>query len=128
MIKIESEGDFKNLTKFLDKAKDTRHMLMLAGIERVAQEGVEALKSATPQRTGTTANSWSYEIEDSDGEIVVYWSNDNIVDGVNIAVILQYGHATGTGGYVEGIDYINPALEPIFDTITEDMWEVVTSS
>ena len=128
MIKIESEGDFKNLTKFLDKVKDTRHMLMLAGIERVAQEGVEALQSATPQRTGTTANSWSYEIEDNEGELVVYWSNDNIVDGVNIAVILQYGHATGTGGYVEGIDYIKPALEPIFDTITEDMWEVVTSS
>lgn len=128
MLKIKSEGEFKNLTKFLDKAKDTRHLMMLAGIERVAKDGVEALRAATPQKTGTTANSWSYEIEDDDGKIVVYWSNDNVNDNVNIAIILQYGHATGTGGYVEGIDYINPALEPIFDTITEDMWEVVTSS
>lgn len=127
MIRIESEGDFKDLKKYLEKNSDIGSQLAALSIQRIADEGVKALEEATPQRTGTTAHSWSYEIEEENGEIVVYWTNDNIVDNVNIAIIIQYGHSTGTGGYVEGIDYINPALQPIFDQMSEDMWEAVTS-
>lgn len=89
--------------------------------------GVEALRDVTPVDTGTTADSWDYTIERKPGSVSIYWTNSNINDGVVIAVILQYGHGTGTGGYVEGTDYIRPAMKPVFDQIAKDAWEEITN-
>lgn len=97
-------------------------------LDRFGQEGVAALSSATPVDSGKTAASWSYEIERGDGKTVISWSNSNVNDGVNIAVILQYGHGTGTGGFVQGRDYINPAIQSVFDRIAEEAWREVTKS
>lgn len=97
-------------------------------LERYGQEGVSALSSATPTDTGTTANSWSYEVSSNGDTHTIYWSNSNTNKGVNIAVILQYGHGTGTGGYVAGRDYINPAMRPIFDRIAEEAWKEVVNA
>ena len=97
-------------------------------LEQYGQAGAEALASATPVDSGKTAASWGYEIEETPGGVSIYWTNSNIQDGVNIAVILQFGHGTGTGGYVRGIDYINPALRPIFEQIADKAWKEVTSA
>lgn len=98
-------------------------------LNTMGQEGVSALAAATPKDTGLTASLWSYEISKSGESPAIYWTNDHIENGtVVIAVILQYGHGTGTGGYVRGRDYINPAIQPIFDTIADRVWEEVTSS
>ena len=91
-------------------------------MDQYGKEGVEALARATPKDTGKTAASWSYAVHKSDGRITITWSNSNIVDGVPIAVILQYGHGTRNGGYVEGVDYINPAMRPIFERIAQRAW------
>jgi len=99
---------------------------MLESLEIFAQQGVNALASATPIDSGLTAASWSYEIEQSGDSVSIRWVNNNIEDNVNVAVILQYGHGTGTGGYVSGYDYINPAIQPIFDQIADDVWKRVT--
>lgn len=96
-------------------------------LEKYAQEGVAALSSATPVDSGLTAASWDYEIVKKKGAISIYWTNSNINAGVPIAVILQYGHGTNNGGYVQGRDYINPAIRPIFDKIAENAWKEVTS-
>lgn len=95
-------------------------------LEKYAIKGVEALSLATPEDTGKTAASWTYDIRRTSSGLAIVWRNTNIVNGVPIAVILQYGHATGTGGYVEGRDYINPAIRPIFDKIAKSAWEEVT--
>lgn len=87
--------------------------------------GVQALEQATPKRTGFTASSWYYEIVENDAGVSIQWKNRNVQNGVNVAVLLQYGHGTGTGGYVEGIDYINPAMRPIFETIADKAWEAI---
>jgi hypothetical protein len=92
------------------------------------QQGVEALASVTPIETGLTASSWGYEIIDNEGGIRINWTNDHIEDGVNIAVILQYGHSTGNGGYIAGIDYINPSMQPVFDQVIMDLWRRVSSA
>lgn len=92
------------------------------------QQGVDALASVTPIETGLTASSWGYEIIDNEGGIRINWTNDHIEDGVNIAVILQYGHGTGTGGYIAGIDYINPSMQPVFDQVIMDLWRRVSSA
>lgn len=126
MIGFKQEGDFDNLNKFLKTNIDI-NSLVTKTIESIAEQGVEALSSATPVRTGKTAASWSYRIENKKGTTTVLWTNDNVVDGVNIAIIIQYGHGTRNGGYVEGVDYINPALKPIFDQMTESMWKAVLS-
>lgn len=97
-------------------------------LERYAQMGVSALASATPVDSGQTASCWGYEIEMSGEDATIYWTNTNQNKGVYIAVILQYGHGTGTGGYVQGIDYINPAIRPVFDKIAEEAWREVTSA
>lgn len=97
-------------------------------LERYAQEGVSALASATPVDSGTTANSWGYEIEYSGESATIYWTNTNANKGVVIAVILQYGHGTGTGGYVQGRDYINPAMRPVFDQIADAAWREVVNA
>lgn len=89
------------------------------------EEGVKALSQATPSRTGLTANSWYYEIRQDPGCVRIDWLNSNVHDGVNIAILLQYGHATGNGGYVEGIDYINPAMRSVFEKLAGDLWEEV---
>lgn len=90
--------------------------------------GVEALRSATPIDTGTTAASWRYGVKMEANMVTLYWNNDNDVSGVKVAVILQYGHGTGTGGYVVGLDYINPALKPVFDKIIDEVWKKVTNA
>lgn len=124
-IKITSKGDFNKTFKFLEKMKNFQIRKIL---ERYGQEGVSALSSATPTDTGTTANSWSYEVSSNGDTHTIYWSNSNTNKGVNIAVILQYGHGTGTGGYVAGRDYINPAMRPIFDRIAEEAWKEVVNA
>lgn len=97
-------------------------------LEAAGQRGVDALSLATPVSSGLTAASWRYEISTKEGLITLSWHNTNIVSGVNVAVILQYGHATGTGGWVAGRDYINPAIGSIFDDIANDVWKKVTSA
>ena len=123
MIEFIAKGSFDKTFAFLKRNRK----LNLKDFAKFGQAGVDALRQATPKDSGLTADSWYYEIVDSDGALAIQWFNSNVVDGwCNIAVILQYGHATGTGGYVEGIDYINPALRPIFDKIAKGAWEEVT--
>ena len=125
MITITSTGDFKRLEKFLYQMKSQK---FLSAVTKYAQKGVDALASVTPVDSGKTANSWDYEIVTGPQTTNIYWINSNINNGVNIALILQYGHGTGTGGYVEGRDYINPAIRPIFDSMTDGIWKEVTSA
>ena len=123
MIKFRHKGDFSNLTKFLEKAKEA---VRLGNLDKYGREGVAALASATPIDTGLTAGSWYYEIENKNGRATISFHNSNIQNGVPIAIILQYGHGTGNGGWVEGRDYINPAIQPIFDKIVNNAWREVT--
>jgi hypothetical protein len=125
MIKITSTGDFSRTFKFLEKMKN-RNIRQL--LEKYANQGVSALSNATPVDSGLTANSWTYSIEVSGESAKIYWSNTNTNKGVNIALILQYGHGTGTGGYVQGRDYINPAMRPVFDKIAEEAWMEVVNA
>lgn len=122
MITIKHKGDFKKTDNFLAKILKRDYVSVL---NKYGQQGVAALSSATPVDTGLTANSWSYEIVEDSSGIKIYWKNSNIVKGVPIAVILQYGHGTGTGGYVEGTDYINPALKSVFEKIADAAWKEV---
>lgn len=121
-IKITQKGDFKQTEKYLKKSMGLDYRSVL---EKYAREGVNALSAATPVESGETAMSWDYEIERKGSSISIIWKNHNINQGVNIAVILQYGHATRNGGWVEGRDYINPALRPIFDALAEAAWKEV---
>ena len=123
MISFRQKGDFSKLTGFLERAKEA---VKLGDLDKFGRAGVEALSSATPVNTGKTANSWYYEIENKNGTATISLNNSNIQNGVPIAIILQYGHGTGTGGWVEGRDYINPAIRPIFDEIAENAWKEVT--
>ena len=118
------KGDFKKLPPYLEKIRDQRHMQIL---EKYAQIGVEALRNATPVDTGLTAASWEYKIqnEPSRGRASIEFHNTNINNYVNIAVILDTGHGTGTGGWVEGKHYIDPALQPIIDQLAQEVWEEV---
>lgn len=122
MITIKSKGNFKKTDNLLAKILKRDYVTVLT---KYGQLGVEALRNATPVDTGLTANSWSYEIVEDSSGIKIYWKNSNIVKGVPIAVILQYGHGTGTGGYVEGTDYINPALKSVFEKIADAAWKEV---
>lgn len=122
VVMFRQKGDFKRTSDFLKRAN---RLNLDAILNQYGQEGVEALRAATPKDTGTTANSWSYDVHKGTGSITITWSNSNIVDGVPIAVILQYGHGTRNGGYVQGTDYINPAMKPIFDKIAQRAWEEV---
>ena len=123
MISFRHKGDFSKLSSFLEKAKNA---VCLGDLDRYGREGVSALASATPVDTGETANSWSYEIEHRNGSSVISFHNSNIQNGVPIAIIIQYGHGTGTGGWVEGRDYINPAIRPVFDKLANEAWREVT--
>ena len=123
-IQITSKGDFKKTEKFfmwLTKGKAYRNIL-----EKYGRIGVEALEQYTPKDTGKTSKSWYYEIIESRNELDIVWKNSNINKYVNIALILQYGHGTRNGGWVEGIDYINPALRSVFSALADEVWEVVT--
>ena len=123
LITFKHKGDFSNLTRFLERAKEVVHM---GDLDKYGRAGVEALASSTPVDSGETANSWYYEITNSNGSAKITFNNSNIQNGVPIAIILQYGHGTGTGGWVEGRDYINPAIQPIFDEIANNAWREVT--
>lgn len=122
MIRIRHKGDFKKMYKFLNglQRKD-----IYSRIEDYARLGVDALSSNTPVRSGHTSESWSYEIEQTSGRTKIVWTNSNVNKGVNIAIILQYGHGTRNGGYVQGYDYINPAIQPIMDIIADNVWKEV---
>ena len=122
IVSFHKSGDFKNIEKFM---MGVSKRLYLAHLEKYAKAGLEALRDATPVDTGKTRDSWGYEILFSDKTISITWTNSNVVDDVPIAIILQYGHATGNGGYVQGRDYINPALQPIFEKMAEDIWKEV---
>lgn len=123
MITFRQKGDFSKLTRFLEKAKEA---VRLGDLDKYGRAGVAALASATPIDSGKTASSWSYEITNRNGSVTISFRNSNIQNGVPIAIILQYGHGTGTGGWVQGRDYINPAIQPIFDQIAESAWKEVT--
>lgn len=123
MISFRQKGDFSKLTRYLERVKEAARLSIL---DKYGREGVAALSSATPVDTGETANSWFYEIEHNNGSATITFCNSHIEKGVPIAIILQYGHGTGTGGWVEGRDYINPAIQPIFDEIASEAWKEVT--
>lgn len=124
MLSIRQKGDYAKLTRYL---VNTRTKIRSFDLNKYGKQGVAALMSMTPVDTGLTANSWYYEIERGDGRASITFYNSNVQNGIPIAIILQYGHGTGGGGWVEGRDYINPALQPIFDKLAEDAWKEVTS-
>ena len=125
MITFRQKGDFSKFTKYLERVKQA---VKLGDLDKYGREGVAALASATPVDSGKTASSWYYEIINKSGSVTITFNNSNIQNGVPIAVILQYGHGTGTGGWVEGRDYINPAVRPIFDKIANEAWREVTKA
>lgn len=125
MVIVKQKGDFSKTEKFLNTISKK---LYYRNLQKYAEQGVAALASATPIDSGTTANSWDYEIRQTKNSVSIYWTNSNVNKGVPIAVIVQYGHGTRNGGYVQGRDYINPAMRPIFDKIAENVWKEVTSS
>lgn len=124
-IEFESKGSFKGTENFLARLAKGN---IFNTLSRYGQEGVDALASATPIDSGLTASSWSYEIKRSRRSFSITWHNTNTVDGTPVAILLQYGHGTGTGGYVQGRDYINPAIKPIFDKIVSEAWKAVTTA
>lgn len=123
MISFRQKGDFSKLSRFLERAKET---VKIGDLDKYGREGVAALASATPQDTGLTAQSWYYEIKRDGGSVLITFNNSNIQNGVPIAIILQYGHGTRNGGWVQGRDYINPAVRPIFDKMATSAWKEVT--
>jgi len=123
MITFSHKGSFKNTERFLSKAKDLQVMAIL---NRYGQKGVQALANATPYNTGLTARSWDYNISKTAWGYDITWSNSNRRGSSNIAILIQYGHGTGTGGYVPPYDYVNPAMRPIFDEIAEEIWKEVS--
>lgn len=125
MISFRQKGDFSKLTKYLERVKEAVHV---GDLDKYGRDGVAALASATPVDSGNTANSWYYKIENKKEYASITFYNSNIQNGVPIAIILQYGHGTRNGGWVQGRDYINPAIQPIFDKIAESAWKEVTNS
>ena len=123
MIKFRQKGDFSKTTNFLKRAKDK---VYLEDLDKYGRQGVAALASATPIDSGKTASSWYYKIENTKESAKITFYNSNVQNGVSIAIILQYGHGTRNGGWVEGRDYINPAVQPIFDKIVDDAWREVS--
>lgn len=123
MVRFSQKGDFSKLTGYFERLKE---VVKLGDLDKYGQEGVAALASATPIDSGLTANSWDYEIENRNGSIKIGFYNSNIQNGVPIAIILQYGHGTRNGGWVQGRDYISPSIQPIFDKIANDAWRGVT--
>lgn len=122
LIGIRQTGNFQKTDRFLSGLIGVHYMRKL---KKYGEKGVEALKAATPKDSGKTAESWSYEIEQQKGRTAIYWRNSHVENGVNIAIILQYGHGTRGGGFVEGIDYITPAMRPIFEEMANEVWKEV---
>lgn len=125
MITIRQKGDYAKLTRYLERMNKKAR---IRDLDKYGQEGVTALSLATPIDSGLTANSWGYKITNNKGRAEIAFFNTNIQNGVPIAIILQYGHGTRTGGWVQGRDYINPAIQPIFDKLANDAWKEVTTS
>lgn len=125
VIAFVHRGNFNRTNKYLERLKEIGQR---GEFDKYGQAGVEALRSATPRDSGKTADSWDYIITRQNGSVSIVWTNSNIENGVNIAVILQYGHGTRNGGYVQGRDYINPAIKPIFDKIASEAWNEVTKA
>lgn len=123
MISFRQKGDFSKLNRYFERLRETAK---IGALDKYGRAGVAALASATPTETGLTASSWYYEIKRQNGSVSIEFLNSNVNKGVPIAIILQYGHGTGTGGWVEGRDYINPAIQPIFDQLAEEAWMEVT--
>jgi hypothetical protein len=124
LISIKQSGNFNKIDKFFKRVAVSNYLNIF---EKYGREGVSALASATPIDSGKTVNSWDYKISKISKGVLITWTNSNVVDGVPIAIILQYGHGTRNGGYVQGRDYINPAIRPIFDKISADIWREVTA-
>lgn len=122
MIRLTQKGDFSKLNRYLERVKE---VVKIGDLNKYGRQGVEALKAATPVDSGETANSWYYEIKRQNGVVSIEFNNSHINKGVPIAIILQYGHGTNNGGWVEGKDYINPVIQPLFDKIAEDAWKEV---
>ena len=122
MISIKSSGSFKNMLTFHARVKDGA---IFSRLDKYGQEGVDALANATPVDTRLTADSWQYEVVRKNGWYSIRWHNTNVVDGIPVVVLIQYGHGTGTGGYVQGRDFINPVIRPLFDRIADELWEQV---
>lgn len=120
MISFKQKGDFKNMDKFLNRNRN-----FIGILEKYAVEGMNALKNATPIDSGKTANSWTYSIKYNKKSISIVWSNTNVVNGVPVAILIQYGHATATGQYVQGTDFINPSMKPIFEKMSDELWKMV---
>lgn len=124
MISFTQKGDFKKLNSFLERAKEK---IKIGNLDRYGRDGVNALRQYTPIDTGLTSDSWYYRIERTNDNVSIIFNNSNINKGVPIAIILQYGHGTNNGGWVQGRDYINPAIQPIFDKLAEEAWKEVIS-
>ena len=125
MISYESKGSFKNTEAFLNIMRKGD---IFRNLDSYAQKGVAALASATPRESGLAASSWGYEVRKEGRAYIITWTNTNIENGFPVVIMLQYGHGTGTGGYVAGRDFINPAIQPIFDQIADEVWKAVTSA
>ena len=125
MLRFESRGDFKNTERFLRKMSSVD---IASALKSFAQEGVRALAAATPLDSGKAASSWGYEITRSRTTTSITWTNSDVENGFPVAIMLQYGHGTRNGGYVVGRDYINPAIQPVFDKMADEAWKVVTSA
>lgn len=123
MLKIEQRGNFKKTLDFLKNVSKKQYLKVFS---KYGELGVKSLSEATPVDTGLTAASWSYEIKETDSGVTLTWNNSNAPNGVSVAILIQYGHATRGGTYVSGIDYINPALKPIFDQMAKEIWKEVS--
>jgi hypothetical protein len=125
MIRVSSPGSFERTRRFLERARSRE---LFSALEPLGRRGVDALSAATPRASGKTAGSWKYRIERNGRGVAIYWYNTNVNQGAQIAVLIQHGHGTGTGGFVAGRDYINPAMRPVFDEIADEVWRKVTSA
>jgi len=125
-VKVTTSGSFKNVEAFLGRVKSRSYLRMLG--PKYGPMGVAALSGATPADSGITSSSWYFEIVDKPGYYSIHWLNSHLEDPgkIPVAVLIQYGHATGNGAYIQGRDYINPAMKPIFDQMAADMWKEVT--
>lgn len=122
MVTVKAKGDFSRTFNFFERIKSVAKSGLL---DKYGAEGVKALEEATPKDTGTTAKSWYYKVTFEGSSATLAFCNSNIQNGIPIAIILQYGHGTGTGGWVQGRDYINPAIQPLFDKIAKEAWKEV---
>ena len=125
MFSVSDRGSFKNFESFAKRVQGSKKYRIL---DSLAQSGVDALIAHTPSESGLTAASWSYELVFTGSGCQIIWKNSNVQDGFSVAIGLQYGHGTGTGGWIPGMDYINPAIRPVFDKIADGVWKVVTGS